>query len=115
MLKGSFSAQDIFSYGVERSKGDTHNMIVIAMHHNNLEFYAAVEYVAQMCREALDRFIGLKQEIPTWGHVVDRDVEKYVQGLTDWIAGILYWSFETERYFGKSVRKVKMTRVVPIS
>ncbi|KAJ7145758.1 isoprenoid synthase domain-containing protein, partial [Mycena epipterygia] len=107
-------SNDLFSYSVEHAKGDTHNMINILMHHNGLDLFAAAEVVAKMCREAIDRFMSLKAELPSWDESTNRDVTKYVQGLADWIVGILHWSFATERYFGKAVKKVKATMVVEI-
>ncbi|KAJ6520767.1 isoprenoid synthase domain-containing protein [Mycena vulgaris] len=109
-------SNDLFSYGVERSKDDTHNMVVIIMYYNGLDLPNAAEFVANMCREAIDRFTSLRTNIPCWnGPIVKHDVEKYVQGLANWMSGIIYWSFKTERYFGKAVKTVRSTMVVEIT
>ncbi|KAJ6569008.1 isoprenoid synthase domain-containing protein [Mycena capillaripes] len=108
-------SNDIFSYSVEQSKGDTHNMIAVVMHHNGLDLPAAVNFVGDLCKDAMARFTSQKEELPTWGIEIDRDISKYVQGLADWMSGTLYWSFETERYFGKAVKTVKATKVVRLS
>ncbi|KAJ7891626.1 isoprenoid synthase domain-containing protein [Mycena olivaceomarginata] len=105
-------SNDVFSYSVEQSKGDTHNMVVVVMHHRSLDLPAAVEFVGDLCKEAMARFTSQKNQLPSWGDHIDRHVSSYIQGLEDWMSGILFWSFETERYFGKAVRTVKATRTV---
>ncbi|KAJ6494348.1 isoprenoid synthase domain-containing protein [Mycena sanguinolenta] len=105
-------SNDVFSYSVEQSKGDTHNMVIVVMHHKALDLPGAVTFVGDLCKEAIARFMSLKTRLPSWDDEIDRHVSRYVQGLEDWMSGILYWSFETERYFGKAVKSVKASRTV---
>ncbi|KAG5646722.1 hypothetical protein DXG03_002404 [Asterophora parasitica] len=107
-------SNDIFSYNVEQSKGDTHNMIPVVMHEEGLDLQAAVDFVGTMCKQSIDRFVDDRANLPSWGPEIDRDVATYVDGLADWIVGSLHWSFESERYFGKAGRDVKATRVVDL-
>lgn len=67
-----------------------------------------------MCKQSIDRFNEDRARLPSWGPEIDRDVSIYVDGLANWIVGSLHWSFETERYFGKSGHQVKATRTVEI-
>ena len=106
--------QDIFSYNVEQSKGDTHNMIPVVMHQEGVDLQTAVDFVGKMCKQSIDRFNEDRARLPSWGPEIDRDVSIYVDGLANWIVGSLHWSFETERYFGKSGHQVKATRTVDI-
>ena len=106
--------QDIFSYNVEQSKGDTHNMIPVVMHQEGVDLQTAVDFVGKMCKQSIDRFNEDRARLPSWGPEIDRDVSIYVDGLANWIVGSLHWSFESERYFGKSGRQVKATRTVDI-
>ncbi|KIL61028.1 hypothetical protein M378DRAFT_167361 [Amanita muscaria Koide BX008] len=108
-------SNDIFSYNVEQSKHDTHNMISVVMHEHGLDLQSAVDFVGDMCKQSIDRFIKERAEVPSWDPVVDRDITIYVQGLADWIVGSLHWSFETERYFGKNGPQVKQSRVLYLS
>lgn len=89
-------------------------MIVIVMHTQNLSLQEAVDFVGSLCKASIDRFVAAKAQLPSFdnGGQVDRDVAKYILGLEDWIVGSLHWSFESERYFGKSGKQVKKTRVV---
>ncbi|KAK0482601.1 terpenoid synthase [Armillaria novae-zelandiae] len=109
-------SNDIFSYNVEQSRGDTHNMIVIMMKHHGKSLQEAVDYVGDRCRETIDAFIECTKRLPSWddGGLIDDAVKKYVQGLQDWIVGSLHWSFMTTRYFGDGGAEVKKTRLVQL-
>ncbi|OSX61033.1 hypothetical protein POSPLADRAFT_1057975 [Postia placenta MAD-698-R-SB12] len=107
-------SNDIFSYNVEQSKGDTHNMIVVVQNQQGLDLQSAVNFVGDLCKQSIDRFHYLRENLPSWGPELDREVEIYVDGLADWITGSLKWSFESERYFGKAGLEVKKTRVVAL-
>ncbi|ESK91961.1 terpenoid synthase [Moniliophthora roreri MCA 2997] len=105
-------SNDIFSYNVEQSKGDTHNMIPVVMNEFGYDLQTAVDFVGNLCKQSIDRFIADRAQLPSWGPEIDRQVALYVDGLADWIVGSLHWSFESERYFGKTGREVKKTRVI---
>ncbi|KAJ7906287.1 isoprenoid synthase domain-containing protein [Mycena leptocephala] len=99
-------SNDIFSYNVEQSKGDTHNMIPVVMNEQGLDLQSAVDFVGEMCKQSIDRFNEDRAQLP--------DVDIYVDGLANWIVGSLHWSFMTERYFGKGGAAVKASRVVEL-
>ncbi|KAF8889626.1 isoprenoid synthase domain-containing protein [Infundibulicybe gibba] len=105
-------SNDIFSYSVEQSKGDTHNMIPVVMKEEGLDLQSAVDFVGSLCKQSIDRFNDDRANLPSWGPKIDRDVAIYLDGLADWMVGSLHWSFETERYFGKNGRTVKKTGIV---
>ncbi|TEB39611.1 terpenoid synthase [Coprinellus micaceus] len=107
-------SNDIFSYNVEQSKGDTHNMIVILMAYHGYTLQGAVDYVGDLCQQTIDAFCHNKTKIPSWGPEIDDMVARYVQGLQDWIVGSLHWSFQTHRYFGKDGQDIKKHRIVKL-
>ncbi|KAF5358647.1 hypothetical protein D9758_007706 [Tetrapyrgos nigripes] len=104
--------QDIYSYNLEQSKGDTHNMIAVLMHRDQIPLQAAVERVGDICRDAIDRYNKWRRKLPSWGPEIDSDVARYADGLADWMVGVMHWSFETERYFGRQAKIVKKEQVV---
>jgi len=108
-------SNDILSYNREQAKGDTHNMIVIIMHHHGMTLQEAVDFVGDLCKKSIDRFIENKTRLPSWGLEIDGQVQVYVQGLVDWIVGSLHWSFDSERYFGKKGLQIKKSRVVDLA
>ncbi|KAF7294122.1 Terpene cyclase [Mycena chlorophos] len=107
-------SNDIFSYNVEQSRADTHNMIVILMKYHGHTLQSAVDYVGELCRLTIDAFQRDRFEVPSWGPEVDEMVQRYIGGLEAWIVGSLHWSFMTERYFAKSGDVVKRERVVEL-
>lgn len=89
-------------------------MIVIVQRTQGLELQEAVDFVGQLCKQSIDRFVAASKRLPSFdnGGQIDRDVAQYVKGLEDWIVGSLHWSFESERYFSKEGRVIKKTRTV---
>src|SRR5882762_10200576 len=111
-LNLTINLQDIFSYNVEQSKGDTHNMIPVVMNEQGLDLQSAIDFVGDLCKQSIDRFNTDRNNLPSWGAKIDKDVGVYVDGLANWIVGSLHWSFETERYFGKNGKDIKASRIV---
>ncbi|KAI1794414.1 terpenoid synthase [Ganoderma leucocontextum] len=110
-------SNDIFSYNVEQSNGDTHNMIVVVQYQERFELQEAVDYVGDLCLGCIDRFEALRAALPSWGPEIDEQLQVYIDGLGDWMIGNLVWSFETERYFGKEGRQVRRdlrVRLLPL-
>ncbi|KAM5530862.1 hypothetical protein V8D89_010431 [Ganoderma adspersum] len=106
-------SNDLFSYKVEQARGDTHNMVQVVMRRHNLSLQAAIDYVGDLTNSSILRFEQDRRNLPSWGEKIDRDVALYVQGLQDWMAGALHWSFsDSARYFGSDGELVKQTRVV---
>jgi hypothetical protein len=87
-------------------------MIVVVMKQEGLSLQAAVDFVGELCQQSIDRFGAERASLPSWDPEIDRQVDIYVDGLADWIVGSLHWSFESERYFGKTGLEIKNTRTV---
>ncbi|KAJ3796822.1 terpenoid synthase [Lentinula aff. detonsa] len=107
-------SNDIFSYNVEQSRSDAHNMIAILMKHHGYTLQRAVDHVGDLCHQTIVDFDASRMKIPCWGAEVDDMVQRYVQGLQDWIVGSLHWSFQTTRYFGTKGQEVKRHRCVEL-
>lgn len=89
-------------------------MIVVVMNQEGLDLQSAVDFVGDLCRQSIERFVAERASLPSWGPEIDSQVDIYVDGLADWIVGSLHWSFESERYFGKIGLEVKKTRTVTL-
>lgn len=90
-------------------------MIVIMMYHHGMILQEAVDFVGDLCKKTIDRFIENRALLPSWGPEIDAQVQIYVQGLADWIVGSLHWSFDSERYFGKKGLQIKKDRIVELA
>jgi hypothetical protein len=90
-------------------------MVVVVMKHHNLSLQQAIDYVGALCCRSIDRFLDLKARVPIWDdEKVNRDVQLYIGGLSDWIIGSTEFNFLTDRYFGNDGATVRKTRVVKI-
>ncbi|KAG2151672.1 terpene synthase [Suillus bovinus] len=107
-------SNDILSYNREQSHRSTHNLVAVLMVDQGLDLQGAIDYCDRLCNVSLQRFKDNRAIIPSWGEEVDKQVAIYVQGLQDWIAGSLQWSFESARYFGKDRHIVKRDRIVKL-
>ncbi|KAG1889039.1 isoprenoid synthase domain-containing protein [Suillus fuscotomentosus] len=105
-------SNDIFSYNVEQSRHDTHNLVVVLMREQDLNLQGALDYSDWLCKGAIQRFEHNRAIIPSWGRELDKQVAIYLQGLQDWIIGVLHWSFDSTRYFGKDGHTVKRDRII---
>ncbi|KAG8917205.1 hypothetical protein FRC03_004894 [Tulasnella sp. 419] len=107
-------ANDMYSFNVEQSKGDTQNLVVIAMREKGLDLQGAVDWLGDLIKRRIDQYVSEKAQLPSWGPEVDAGVAKYVAGLERWVIGVLHWSFDSERYFGKENQRIKRERVVTL-
>lgn len=89
-------------------------MIPVVINEQGLDLQSAVDFVGDLCKQSIDRFNDDRNNLPSWGAKIDKDVNIYVNGLANWIVGSLHWSFESERYFGKGGKDVKASRVVTL-
>lgn len=104
----------MYSFNVEQSKGDTQNLVVVAMNELDLDVQGAVDYVGELIKARIDQFVAEKHLLPSWGEEVDAAVAKYVQGLEHWCLGSINWSFDSERYFGAEHARIKQDRIVTL-
>ncbi|KAG2061081.1 terpenoid synthase [Suillus hirtellus] len=107
-------SNDIFSYNVEQSRHDTHNIVVVLMREQGLNLQGAIDYVDRMCKGSIQRFEDNRDILPSWGEQLDKQVAIYIEGLQNWIVGSLHWSFDTTRYFGKNGHIVKQDRIIEL-
>ena len=105
----------MYSFNVEQSKGDTQNLVIIAMNELNLDVQGAVDYVGDLIKSRIDQYCQEKAMLPSFGsEEVDAQVAKYVTGLEHWVIGVLHWSFDSERYFGAEHARIKGDRIVTL-
>lgn len=90
-------------------------MIVIMMRHHGMTLQEAVDFVGDLCKKSIDRFNEDRARLPSWGPEIDAQVQVYVQGLADWIVGSLFWSFDSERYFGRKGSQIKKDLIIELA
>ncbi|CAE6374100.1 unnamed protein product [Rhizoctonia solani] len=107
-------ANDIYSFPIEASRGDTHNFVCVAMWNLQLDLEDAIAYVDQMTRNRVQEYIESRTKLRSFGDKVDSQVAQYIQGIEYCVQGFLDWTFMTPRYFGADTAKVKDTLTVDI-
>ncbi|KAI1161943.1 isoprenoid synthase domain-containing protein [Nemania serpens] len=105
---------DILSYRKEEEESVPHNMVAVARM-SGLDAQEAFDYVGNMLDSRYERWEAAIREVPDWGEeIINKNVEKYVQGVADVVRANLYWSFKSERYLGKDGLVVRKTRCVHV-
>ncbi|KAI1112886.1 isoprenoid synthase domain-containing protein [Nemania sp. NC0429] len=96
-------------------KGESvpHNMVAVARM-SGLGAQEAFDHVGNMLDSRYERWEEAIREVPSWGEEMDKDVEKYIQGVADVVRANLYWSFKSERYLGKDGLVVQETRCLDV-
>jgi Terpene synthase family 2, C-terminal metal binding len=90
---------DVFSYHKDVVlEGSDFNLVKILMDLHGLSFDRAVDESVRLVNSYADRFVEAREELPSWGHEVDRIVEQYVDGLAEMMSGNVYWHGTTNRY-----------------
>jgi hypothetical protein len=107
-------AQDLLSYNKEQAVGDDqHNIVTIIMKQFNLGVQGAIDKAGELSDQKMAQFVHLYSHwVPRWVGPVDLDVQKLIHGMAMCVSGVLHWSYESQRYFGKHGLRVKETRRV---
>jgi len=108
-------SNDVYSYNMEQAKGHSgNNIITVIMRQKGVDLQTASDLVGEHFQTLMDRFLSVKNQLPSWGPSVDAIVTRYLKSMEHWIIGNLEWSFETQRYFGPLHAEIKTTRVVTL-
>lgn len=84
------------------------------MNEKKVDLHSALDWVAEYHELVLSEFQAQHRVLPSWGPIIDRNVQTYVERLAQFIRGIDCWAFETERYFGTKGREVQKQRIVTL-
>ncbi|KAK7962801.1 terpenoid synthase [Apiospora aurea] len=108
-------ANDVLSYNKEQAAGDDeHNIITIIMQQFGLGVQDAFDYAGELNRRKMKRFYALYRRLPRWMGPVGLDVQKLVDGMAQCVSGVMHWSYESERYFGKRGMDIKESRTLSL-
>ena len=82
------------------------------MHQFNVDVQEAFDKIGKWRQELTDQFLAAYGKLPSWGPEIDAEVQRYVDGMGNWVRGNSAWSFESERYFGLDGPEIEKTRRV---
>lgn len=107
-----FFCQDVYSYNREQEKGhESSNVITVLTRTHRMSLQGAADYVGAQFKLEVDKFIANKAHLPSWGPVVDADVAVCVEGLENWVTGIVRFTCASDRY---TTAKERATGVVTL-
>ena len=75
---------------------------------------AAFDHLGAMLENRYRRFKKAVAEVPSWGEPADANVHQYIEGVKNVVRANLYWSFQTERFFGKRRDEVRRSFKVDV-
>ena len=108
----------MYSFNVERARGDPHNLITSIMHELSVDLDGALDWIATYYHSLSTQFLSIYTGgLPSFTPQIDEQVSQYAEGLAHWVRGIDAWSFETERYFGSrgaAVRAARRVELLPL-
>ncbi|GBE88250.1 Linoleate 10R-lipoxygenase COP4 [Sparassis crispa] len=108
-------SNDVYSYNMEQAKGHSgNNIVTVLMRQKNVDLQTASDEVGDHFKKLIDRFVATKQQLPSWGAMIDTAVADYVKAMEHWVIGNLIWSFSTQRYFGVEHDTIKRTLLVTL-
>ena len=62
-------------------------MVAILINYRGHTLQSAIDYVGDLCDQTIAGFERDRAQLPSWGPEIDGMVEKYVEGLQNWIVG----------------------------
>ncbi|KAG6872336.1 hypothetical protein C0995_010633 [Termitomyces sp. Mi166 len=106
-------SNDICSYNVEQARGDDgHNLVTILMHHKNLGLNEAMEWIGDHASTLVHNFLNDLNHVPSFGEEIQGQVERYLDGMGNWVRANDCWHFEGGRYFAEGGLEIQKSRKV---
>ncbi|XXF77782.1 hypothetical protein P2318_32740 [Myxococcaceae bacterium GXIMD 01537] len=91
-------ANDLFTYPKELLEAEVHNLVLVLMNERGLSEDEAAVMVGRLHDAQMRAFLVEEQEVPSFGPLVDGEVQRFTAMLRCWIRGHLDWAHETGRY-----------------
>ncbi|GAA3452779.1 terpene synthase family protein [Dactylosporangium matsuzakiense] len=112
---------DLFSYQKEvQYEGEVHNIVLVVQHFLQLGRDAAVEVVRDLMTERMRQFEHIAAtELPLIAEHFELDprareaLNRYVTELENWLAGVLKWHRDTDRYDEAVLRRRQAAPAIP--
>lgn len=103
-----FPPQDVLWYNKEQAIGDDeHNIVTVLMNQHQLSVQQAMDKTGELADQKMDRFYNLYPQVPRYVGPVDLNVQTLVDGMAQCVSGVMHWSYESQRYFGKRGMEIK--------
>ncbi|KAF8553877.1 terpenoid synthase [Imleria badia] len=84
---------DLCSFNKEQSDGDYQNLVFCIMHEYNVGLQAAIDILTEMLAQRVEDYIELKNQLPSFGPDVDRELARYLHALENFVQGTVLWYY----------------------
>ncbi|KIJ62375.1 hypothetical protein HYDPIDRAFT_30347 [Hydnomerulius pinastri MD-312] len=99
---------DIVSCAKGISPSQTPNLVTVLMRERNASLDSALVFAGTLIKQSADAFLEAEHEPLSSSDLgTDGEVQRYVLGLRDWIAGSVNWLYETQRFLGERESEVR--------
>jgi 5-epi-alpha-selinene synthase len=106
---------DVLGFRKELRERNPSNLVLVLRREYALTLQEAVTRAAEMADKEMRAFLQLRDLLPSFGAVEDRQVRAYVTAMELWMAGHLAWAQASERYRSKGSASVPSVRVASSS
>ncbi|KAG6895319.1 hypothetical protein C0993_009725, partial [Termitomyces sp. T159_Od127] len=104
---------DLCSYNIEQARGDEgHNIVTAVMHSENLGLNEAMRWIGNYHAKLACNFLNDLRDVPSFGDKFQGGVERYLNGMANWVTANKCWHFESHRYFAESGLAIQQSRKV---
>lgn len=91
-------ANDICTFEKEMEQGELHNLVLVLKRSQNLSLQEAVNRAVYIHDTEVRAFNYMQKQVPSFGPLIDAQVNEFIAMLRSWIRGHLDWAQETGRY-----------------
>ena len=84
------------------------------MNQHQISVQEAMDKTGDLADQKMNRFYTLYPQVPRHVGPVDLEVQTLVDGMAQCVSGVLHWSYESQRYFGKRGMEIKHSRKVKL-
>lgn len=77
----------------EQLDGDYQNLVFCIMHERNVGLQAAIDILTEMLAQRVEQYIDLKNQLPSFGPEVDRELARYLHALENFVQGTVLWYY----------------------
>lgn len=89
---------DVLGYRKELREENPSNLVLVLRQEYGLTLQQAVTRAAEMADKEMRAFLRLRDMLPAFGPLEDRQLRAYVLAMEHWMAGHIAWAIAAQRY-----------------
>ena len=77
----------------EQAVGDDQNLVIVVMAKRKVDLQTAINIIVDIISEYTQKFLKLREQLPSFGPEIDKEVNRYVDGIAHFIRGSLEYAY----------------------